>query len=77
MQSSPLGLAISLESAGEMGYALPICKEQDVVAGGGDTRCHCGATLLLPVLAPATYKPDSVSELAANETKGKIILSLT
>lgn len=33
--------------------------------------------LLLSVLAPATYKPDSVAELAANKTKGKIILSLT
>lgn len=32
---------------------------------------------LLSVLAPATLEPDSVAELAANKTKGKIILSLT
>lgn len=54
----------------------PIGREQDFMAGRCDGRWHCRA-LLLCALAPATYEPDSVGELAASKTKGKIILSLT
>lgn len=47
------------------------------LAGYRDTRCHRRATLTLSLLAPVTYEPASVSELAASKAKGKIVLSLT